>query len=54
MQSQIIVGTPGTTVDWIFKLKFFDPKKLKAFVLDEADVMVSQQGHQDQSTRIKK
>jgi len=52
--AQIIVGTPGTTVDWIFKLKFFDPKKLKAFVLDEADVMVSQQGHQDQSTRIKK
>lgn len=52
--SHIVIGTPGTTVDWIFKLKFFDPKKLSVFVLDEADVMVSQQGHQDQSIRIKK
>ena len=50
----MIVGTPGTTVDWVFKLKFFDPRQLKVFVLDEADVMVSQQGHQEQSIRIKK
>ncbi|XP_063677835.1 ATP-dependent RNA helicase DDX19A-like [Bolinopsis microptera] len=52
--AHIIVGTPGTTVDWVFKLKFFDPRQLRVFVLDEADVMVSQQGHQEQSIRIKK
>ena len=31
-----------------------DPKKIKMFVLDEADVMIAQQGHQDQSIRIHK
>eukprot|EP00116_Pleurobrachia_bachei_P008651 sb/3468913/ len=51
--AHVIIGTPGTTVDWIFKLKFIDPSRLKVFVLDEADVMVSQQGHQEQSIRIK-
>ena len=50
----IIIGTPGSVLDWILRFKAFDPKKLVVFVLDEADVMISQQGHQDQSIRIKK
>lgn len=54
IRKHIIIGTPGTSVDWVFKLRFFDPTLLKVFVLDEADVMVSQQGHQEQSIRIKK
>ena len=50
----IIIGTPGTVVDWAFKFRFFDPKQLKVFVLDEADVMIDTQGHQDQSIRIQR
>jgi len=52
--AHIIIGTPGSVLDWIIRYKAFDPKKLSVFVLDEADVMISQQGHQDQSIRIKK
>lgn len=48
----IIIGTPGTALDWMTKYKCFDPKAVKVFVLDEADVMISQQGHQDQSVRM--
>lgn len=50
----IIIGTPGSVLDWVMRHRSFDPKKLSVFVLDEADVMISQQGHQDQSIRIKK
>lgn len=50
----IIIGTPGSVLDWIMRHRAFDAKKLSIFVLDEADVMISQQGHQDQSIRIKK
>ena len=50
----IIIGTPGSLLDWIMRYKAFDPQKISVFVLDEADVMISQQGHQDQSIRIKK
>uniref|UniRef100_A0A0K2T7Y8 RNA helicase n=1 Tax=Lepeophtheirus salmonis TaxID=72036 RepID=A0A0K2T7Y8_LEPSM len=50
----IIIGTPGKTMDWAIKFKFFDIKKVKVFVLDEADVMIAMQGHQDQSIRIQK
>ena len=52
--NQIIIGTPGTVLDWSSKLNVLDLKKLKAFVLDEADVMISQQGHQDFCVRIVK
>lgn len=54
IQEQIIIGTPGTVLDWCTKLKFIDPKKIKIFVLDEADVMIATQGHQDQSIRIQR
>eukprot|EP00126_Sphaerothecum_destruens_P001672 Sdes_comp15080_c0_seq1m3873 len=49
----IILGTPGSILDWI-KRAVFDPKKINIFVLDEADVMMDQQGMGDQSIRIKK
>ena len=53
-EDHIIIGTPGTLLDWVIRFRAFDPKKCTIFVLDEADVMISQQGHQDQSIRIKK
>jgi len=52
LTEQIIIGTPGTMLDWAQKFKFFDMKKVKVFVLDEADVMIDTQGHQDQSIRL--
>ncbi|XP_008067105.2 ATP-dependent RNA helicase DDX19A-like, partial [Carlito syrichta] len=54
ISEQIIIGTPGTVLDWCSKLRFIDPKKIKVFVLDEADVMIATQGHQDQSIRIQR
>lgn len=53
LQEHIIIGTPGKVLDWSsLKFKFFDLKKIRVFVLDEADVMIGIQGHQDQSIRI--
>lgn len=52
VQEQIVIGTPGTVLDWCTKLKAIDPKKITMFVLDEADVMIGTQGHRDQSIRI--
>ncbi|KAI7794447.1 ATP-dependent RNA helicase DDX19A isoform X1 [Triplophysa rosa] len=54
IKEQIVIGTPGTVLDWCTKLKLIDPKKIKVFVLDEADVMIATQGHQDQSIRIQR
>lgn len=50
----IIMGTSGTVLDWILKRKVVDPSKIVMFVLDEADVMIDQQGQQDQTIRIQK
>lgn len=50
----IIIGTPGTVLDWLTKLRAFDAKQVKIMVFDEADVMISTQGHKDQSIRIKR
>jgi len=50
----IIIGTPGKVLDWSLKFRFFDLSKITVFVLDEADVMIATQGHQDQSIRIHK
>ncbi|KAG7519767.1 hypothetical protein JOB18_015607 [Solea senegalensis] len=52
LQQQIVIGTPGTVLDWCTKFKHIDPKKITMFVLDEADVMIATQGHRDQSFRI--
>ncbi|XP_055684898.1 DEAD-box helicase Dbp80-like [Lutzomyia longipalpis] len=50
----IIIGTPGKILDWGVKFRAFDLKKIRVFVLDEADVMIATQGHQDQCIRIHK
>ncbi|CAG6021875.1 ATP-dependent RNA helicase DDX19A [Menidia menidia] len=52
LEEQIVIGTPGTVLDWCSKYKHIDPKKITLFVLDEADVMIDTQGHRDQSIRI--
>ena len=52
--NQIVIGTPGTVLDWSMKLNVLDLKKLKAFVLDEVDFHFSVQGHQDFCTKIVK
>ena len=54
LQDHIIIGTPGTMLDWAVKFKVIDMKKINVFVLDEADVMIDTQGHQDQSIRIQR
>lgn len=54
VEDQIVVGTPGTLLDWCIKFKAIDLKKINVFVLDEADVMIDQQGHQDQSVRLQR
>ncbi|KAM9079546.1 ATP-dependent RNA helicase DDX25 isoform 2-T2 [Megaptera novaeangliae] len=51
---QIIIGTPGTVLDWCFKQKLIDLTKIRVFVLDEADVMIDTQGFSDQSIRIQR
>lgn len=50
----ILIGTPGKMFDWGVKFGMFDMGKIKVFVLDEADVMINRQGHQDQCIRIHK
>ena len=47
IHNQIVVGTPGTVLRWISK-KALDLSKIALFVLDEADIMVSPEGYQDQ------
>ncbi|XP_056633594.1 DEAD-box helicase Dbp80 [Diorhabda sublineata] len=54
LTEHIIIGTPGKVLDWGTKFKVFDLKKIRVFVLDEADVMIAIQGHQDQCIRIHK
>ena len=54
LTDHIIIGTPGKILDWGLKFKVFDLKKISVFVLDEADVMIATQGHQDQCIRIHK
>lgn len=40
----IIVGTPGTVDEWCAKLRMIDLRKLRMFIVDEADVMIATQG----------
>lgn len=54
LTEQIIIGTPGKVYDWGIRYRFFDLKNITVFVLDEADVMIATQGHQDQCIRIHK
>ena len=52
IQGQIVVGTPGTTMDLI-RRRQLDASQMKVLVLDEADNMLDQQGLGDQCTRVK-
>lgn len=54
LTDHIIIGTPGKVLDWALKFRVFDVKKIRCFVLDEADVMIATQGHQDQCIRVHK
>ncbi|XP_071946119.1 ATP-dependent RNA helicase DDX19A-like [Antedon mediterranea] len=54
LTDQIVIGTPGTTLDWCTRYRAIDLSAITVFVLDEADVMIATQGHQDQSIRIRK
>ena len=53
INGQIIVGTPGTTMDMI-KRRLLNPSGIKTLVLDEADNMLDQQGMGDQCLRVKR
>jgi ATP-dependent RNA helicase DDX19/DBP5 len=52
IESQVVVGTPGTVMDLI-KRRQFDVSQLKVLCLDEADNMLDQQGLGDQCFRVK-
>ncbi|XP_043936760.1 ATP-dependent RNA helicase DDX25 [Protopterus annectens] len=54
VNAQIVIGTPGTVLDWCFKWKLIDVRKIQVFVLDEADVMIDTQGFSDHSVRIQR
>ena len=55
IDKQILIGTPGTLVDMLSRGgSIFDPKKIRVFVLDEADEMIGLQGLGDQTKRIKR
>ncbi|KAI1705067.1 DEAD/DEAH box helicase domain-containing protein [Ditylenchus destructor] len=49
---QIVIGTPGKMLDWIQKYRLIDAQNIICFVLDEADIMISQEGHQEASIKI--
>lgn len=50
--AQLIIGTPGKILDLITRRKL-DTRAVNIFVLDEADVMLAQQGMKAQSLRLK-
>lgn len=52
LTEHILIGTPGKVLDWGLKYRSFDLSKISVFVLDEADFMLSTQGHQDYCIRI--
>ncbi|NWR62291.1 DDX25 helicase, partial [Bucorvus abyssinicus] len=54
VEEQIVIGTPGTMLDWCFKQNAVDIKRIKLFVLDEADIMIDTQGLSCQSIRIQR
>ncbi|CAO1418757.1 unnamed protein product [Diamesa serratosioi] len=54
LSDHVIIGTPGKISDWSIKFHAFDLSKITVFVLDEADVMIAQQGHQDQCIKLHK
>ncbi|GMF48115.1 unnamed protein product [Phytophthora fragariaefolia] len=53
LKAQVIVGTPGK-VEGMIKKKQLDTRSVKIFVLDEADVMVAEDGMRERSVAIKR
>ena len=53
VDAHMIVGTPGVVVNWL-KRKNVNTSTIKVFVLDEADQMVSQDGHRANSLIVKR
>uniref|UniRef100_M4BPA4 RNA helicase n=1 Tax=Hyaloperonospora arabidopsidis (strain Emoy2) TaxID=559515 RepID=M4BPA4_HYAAE len=53
LTAQVIVGTPGK-VEGMIKKKQLDTRDVKIFVLDEADVMVAEDGMRERSVSIKR
>ena len=53
LDAHMVIGTPGKIVDWL-KRRIINASKIKVFVLDEADNMVSENGHRANSLLIKK
>ncbi|XP_065835573.1 ATP-dependent RNA helicase DDX19B-like [Oscarella lobularis] len=51
---QIVVGTPGTVLDFLTRRRCLDPRRIRVFVLDEADIIINVQNFQDHSVRIQK
>lgn len=54
IRDHIIIGTPGKIHDWALKFRFFNISDVSMFVLDEADIMIATQGHQDLCIRVQK
>lgn len=52
LQGQVVVGTPGTTMDLIRK-RLLVANRIRVLVLDEADNMLDLQGLGDQCIRVK-
>lgn len=52
VEGQVVVGTPGTTMDLI-KRRQLNVSQLRILVLDEADNMLDQQGMGEQCMRVK-
>lgn len=53
MDAQLIVGTPGTTMD-LTQRRQLETRHVRIFVLDEADNMLDQNGLGDHSIRVRK
>ena len=54
--SQIVIGTPGTLKFWTTENSniYLNPKMLKVFVLDEADVLIENGEFLNIAKRIKR
>ncbi|CAG8959854.1 hypothetical protein HYFRA_00013126 [Hymenoscyphus fraxineus] len=53
VNAMVVVGTPGT-IEGLIKQRQLNTSQLRIVVLDEADQMLSSQGHGDSSLRIKR
>uniref|UniRef100_A0A8B9QWL8 RNA helicase n=1 Tax=Anas platyrhynchos TaxID=8839 RepID=A0A8B9QWL8_ANAPL len=54
LEEQIVIRSPGTMLDWCFKRRVVNMKRISLFVLDEADVMIDHQGFSYQSILIQR